>query len=222
MKFTLFKSKFSYFRSQTTPNQNCTAGLTTTPLSAKNSQKRKLDLEDSSASKIIKLDSEVKDSLTDLINTNTSNVRISPTTFMSPSKKASALTPRKYQSPLKNPSSSKKSPTKSLFADRDSVRRPLTQIFSPTANLPNSVRDGTSPRHCCRRLHAAGVPHSSAAAALTPPQTQKSNWLRQLTEEKKKVESAKQKVDLEENVKGNTAKVKRRKSVRKLVLQKKP
>ena len=220
MKFTLFKSKFSYFRSQTTPNQNCTAGLTTTPLSAKNSQKRKLDLEDSSASKIIKLDSEVKDSLTDLINTNTSNVRISPTTFMSPSKKASALTPRKYQS--KNPSSSKNSPTKSLFADRDSVRRPLTQIFSPTANLPNSVRDGTSPRHCCRRLHAAGVPHSSAAAVLTPPQTQKSNWLRQLTEEKKKVECAKKKVDLEENVKGNTAKVKRRKSVRKLVLQKKP
>ena len=145
------------------------------------------------------------------------------------------VTPRKFQSPLKNllhgagPSQ--------LFAGRDSVRRPLTEIFSPTANLPSSVRDGTSPRHCCRQLHGAG---GHGHAAVTPPRAQKSNWLRQLTEEKKKVESTMTKVESKKtNVESAKAKVgsakkssrkeergnlnvQKRKSNRKLVLKKKP
>ena len=216
-----------YFRSHKTPTNNLSTELNTTPTSAKNGQKRKLDLDENVArNKILKLDSEVKKSLTNLINTNTSKIRISPKTFeSSPVKKV--VTPRKFQSPLKSlfhgagPSQ--------LLSGRDSVRRPLTEIFSPTANLPSSVRDGTSPRHCCRQLHGTG---GHGHAAVTPPRAQKSNWLRQLTEEKKKVESTMAKVESAKAKVGSAKKssikeergnlkVQKRKSSRKLVLKKK-
>jgi hypothetical protein len=75
---------------------------------------------------------------------------------------------------------------------------------------------------------------------VTPPRAQKSNWLRQLTEEKKKVESTMAKVESKKtNVESAKAKVgsakkssrkeergnlnvQKRKSNRKLVLKKKP
>jgi len=229
-------------RGHKTPTNAVSIELNTTPTSAKSGQKRKLDLDENDArNKMLKLDSEVKESLTNLINTNTSNIRISPKTFEgSPVKKV--VTPRKFQSPLKNLFHS--AAQSDLFAARDLVRRPLTEIFSPTANLPSSVRDGTSPRHCCRQLHGT---HGHGHAAVTPPRAQKSNWLRQLTEEKKKIETSKTKVESKKtkdessktkvesskakvgstkktNIKEETGnlKVTKRKSNRKLVLKKKP
>jgi len=160
--------------------------VNTSPLSANlNSQKRKLDLgECSTSSKCIKLDTEVADSINQLLQTSTTNIRISPTSFKPTVIIPSSVTssPRKFPSPLKNPVSP--SPRKCATMSRspagiESVRRPLESIFSPTANLPNIVRDGRSPRHVCRK-------NLSQASATSPLQQNNTNWLLKLGQQRKK------------------------------------
>eukprot|EP00088_Acartia_fossae_P001100 TRINITY_DN10411_c0_g1_i6.p1 TRINITY_DN10411_c0_g1~~TRINITY_DN10411_c0_g1_i6.p1 ORF type:complete len:749 (-),score=123.33 TRINITY_DN10411_c0_g1_i6:329-2575(-) len=187
----------------TTPTSTAQNSTSKTPnISRQNSQKRKLDLDDesmtssSSANKQPKLlDADVSKSLADIVNSATNkanNIRISPKTFESPQKKHKVnLTPRKYASPLKNmaalsPHKSTQAAAFSPVAARDAVRRPLEPIFSPpTANLPNMVRDGTSPRHKCRKRQLLAETESAKSAASTPPK-KGNNWLRQLAEERQK------------------------------------
>jgi len=184
-----------------TPKRQETADIAiTSPVSANlNTQKRKLDLSEcSTSSKYVKLDSEVAHSITQLLQTNATNIRISPTSFKPTVIKQSSATPasspRKFASPLKNPVS----PSPKNFgkitrspAGVESVRRPLESIFSPTANLPNIVRDGRSPRHVCTK-------NLSQTTARSPLHQNNTNWLLKLGQQRKREDSSKKEASIGE------------------------
>ncbi len=117
----------------------------------------------------------IKKSINDLLLNPSSPVKcqFSPNTYRSPSKNFNSVfgcleprSPRLIQSPLKR--TLLESPL------RLAVRRPLENLQSPTANLPNYIKDGTSP--LC-------VSHEKPA--------RKADWLTQLSIEKQKSMPAK-------------------------------
>ena len=114
-------------------------------------------------------------SINDLLLNPQSPVKcqFSPTTYQSPSKRFNSVrgcleprSPRLIMSPLKRPML--ESPL------RLSTRRPLESLHSPTANLPNYIKDGKSPLL---------VSHEKPA--------RKADWLTQLSIEKQKSVPAK-------------------------------
>ena len=146
------------------------AGLSSSPQSLnKRGKKRRLpmdDLGETDTQKQARLES-VGRSISELLLNPRSPVKcsFSPSSYRSPAKRA-VQSPRLLQSPLKHPALD--SPLR--------LRRPLESLMSPTANLPNYVRDGSSPsQHVCRH---------------EKPE-RKTDWLTQLSMEKKKTEPLK-------------------------------
>lgn len=138
--------------------------------SGKRGKKRRL-MEETEEEKYNSTQSDsIKKSINDLLLNPSSPVKcqFSPNTYRSPSKNFNSVvgcleprTPRLIQSPLKR--SLLESPL------RLAVRRPLENLQSPTANLPNYIKDGTSP--LC-------VSHEKPV--------RKADWLTQLSIEKQK------------------------------------